>query len=305
MISTGDQTIDLKHMGRSNYVASRLMVTGEGPILLDTGPGSTLEHLKTGLADAGLGVGDLRAVLLTHIHFDHAGATGLLLEENPGIEVFVHERGAIHLVDPSKLVASATRVFGDDMDRLWGRFLAVPADRVRPLKGGETVSIGGRQFEVAFTPGHAVHHVSYFEAADKTAYVGDTGGIRLPTIPFAMPVTPPPDFDYEAWIGSLATIEAWQPRRLFCTHFGFSDDPPTHLAQLRAGLREWTESAGRLLRWDAADEDRAAAFDREVVAGLAGKATPAAIQTHADFSDFKASWYGLARYWRRKERPPA
>jgi glyoxylase-like metal-dependent hydrolase (beta-lactamase superfamily II) len=304
MTSTNDFTIDLEHLGQPAYVAAQVMITTEGPILLDTGPGSTMATLHRGLDRAGIQVSDLRAILLSHIHFDHAGATGLLVEQNPGLEVYVHERGAVHLVDPTKLVASATRVFGADFDRLWGRFLAVPADRVRALRGGETITIGNRGFEVAYTPGHAVHHVSYYEAADRTAYVGDCGGIRPPTLPVALPVTPPPDFDLEAWLTTLDTIEAWQPRRLFCTHFGFSDDPAFHLAELRAGLRDWVEITRQLLERDTTDGERAAAFERFVVDSLQGKATPEAIRARAEFSDYQASWYGIARYWRKRLPPP-
>jgi len=297
---TTDSTIDVRHLGRVDYVSSHVLVTSAGPVLLDTGPGSTLATLRAGLAALGFAVTDLHAVLLSHIHLDHAGAVGSLARENPRLTVYVHQLGAPHLIDPSKLIASATRIYGDKMDTYWGEFLPVPTPQLQVLRGGETLELGGRRFDVAYTPGHAVHHVSYYEPADRTAYVADTGGIRLPVIGYALPVTPPPDFNLEDWFASLDRVEAWKPRRLFCTHYGFSDDPVAHLAQLRAGLQDWTEAARRSLETDATDPERAAAFERHVLTSLADKATPAQIETCGQFSDFRASWYGIARYWRKR-----
>ncbi len=295
-----DTTIDVRHLGRITYVASQLLATEAGPVLLDTGPGSTLDTLKAELDRLGVTVQDLHAILLSHIHFDHAGATGLLLAENPQITVYVHELGAKHLIDPEKLVASATRIYGDSMDRLWGRFLPVPAERVRALKGGETIRFGNRRFEVLHTPGHAVHHVGYFDVDDRTAYIGDNGGINVPALPVTLPVSPPPDFNLEDWLKSLDGIEAWRPRRLFTTHYGFHDDPAAHLADLRQGLLDWTETARRLLAEDLPDAIRADRFNQHVLDGLADRADPEAIRTAADFSDFRASYTGLARYWKKK-----
>ncbi len=295
-----DTTLDLRHLGRVTCVASQVLETAAGPVLLDTGPGSTLDRLKAGLAGLGYQIADLHAIVLSHIHFDHAGATGLLTAENPRLAVYVHERGAPHLIDPTKLLASATRVFGDNMDLYWGKFLPVPAAQIRVLTGGETVELGGRRFEVAYTPGHASHHVSFFEPADRTAYVGDVGGIRLPTIPHPMPVTPPPDFDLAEWFASIDRVEAWHPRRLFSTHYGFSDHPISHLAELRVGLQAWTEKTRQLLETEGTDDDRARAFERFVLDSLADKAAPEAIAAYTAFSDFKASYYGIARYWRKK-----
>ena len=295
-----DTTIDVRHLGQVASVASQLLATDAGPVLLDTGPGSTLSTLKAELARLGVAVADLHAILLSHIHFDHAGATGLLVEENPELTVYVHELGAKHLIDPAKLVASATSIFGDNMDRLWGRFLPVPAAQIRALHGGETIQLGGRRFEVLHTPGHAVHHVSYFDVADRTAYIGDTGGLRLPVLPVTLPVTPPPDFNLEAWLASLDRIEAWAPRRLFSTHFGFDDDPITHFADLRRGLRDWAETARTLLAQDLPDGVRAERFSDYVAARLADHAEPAAVRSLAEFSDLRTNYNGLARYWRKK-----
>jgi glyoxylase-like metal-dependent hydrolase (beta-lactamase superfamily II) len=295
-----DYTIDLRHVGRDRYVASQLLNTDNGPVIIDCGPGSTLENLKEGLAAHGLRVSDLHAVLLTHIHFDHAGAVGLLVAEHPALNVYVHERGAPHLIEPSKLVASATQIFGDRMDYLWGRILPTPAHNIRVLRGGEAISLGNRTLEVTYTPGHASHHVLFFERAEGTAYVGDVGGIRTPLLPYPLPVTPAPDFNLEQWLASIDAIAALTPRRLFSTHFGFSDDPVTHLDQLRHGLHDWTSTARRLVDAPGTDSTRASEFEQFVVASLNGKGSSDAIATMATFSDFKASFFGIARYLRKK-----
>jgi glyoxylase-like metal-dependent hydrolase (beta-lactamase superfamily II) len=295
-----DSTIDVRHLGHKEYVAVEVLATNAGPVLLDTGPGSTLDTLKAGLAGLGIGVGDLHAILLSHIHFDHAGATGLLLAENPRLTVYVHEIGAVHLIEPSRLVASATRIYGDHMDRLWGKFLPVPAANVRELRGGERLEIGGRRFDVAYTPGHAVHHVSYFDPANGTAYIGDTGGIRVPFLPVRLPVAPPPDFNLEQWLDSIDTILAWAPTRLFSTHFGYAADPAGQLDALRAGLRDWTELAGKLIATGHDDASCGELFNQNVTSWLAERADAAALREFADFSDFRASFNGIARYWKKK-----
>jgi glyoxylase-like metal-dependent hydrolase (beta-lactamase superfamily II) len=300
-----DTTIDVLHEGRPAYVSAQLLATERGPVLVDTGPGSTLPALRAGLERLGLAVTDLHAVLLTHIHFDHAGAIGLLAREQPELVVYVHALGARHLVDPTKLVASATRIYGDRMDSLWGPFLPVAERQIRPLAGGETLELGGRRLTVAYTPGHATHHVAYFEAADATAYVGDIGGIRVPDLPVPMPVTPPPDFNLEDWLASLNRVRAWKPSRLFCTHFGFSTRPVEHLAQLERGLIVWAEAARLSLARDEPDAARADRFHDDILAWLAGKASPGQIRSYAGFADLRASWHGLARYWRKKAAPAA
>ena len=173
---------------------------------------------------------DIRLILLTHIHLDHAGATGSLLARVPHIQVGVHERGAPHMIDPAKLLASATRLYGDRMDTLWGAFEPVPAAQVQVFEGGERLDVGGRPIRVAYTPGHAVHHVSYLDETDGTAYVGDTCGIRV-VGDYTIAATPPPDIDLEIWDRSLTTIDDWQPTSLLVTHFGTVTGARAHLAR--------------------------------------------------------------------------
>src|SRR5713226_4605294 len=192
---------------------------------VDPGPGSTLETLQRQLQARGIGVGDLEAILLTHIHLDHAGATGSLVRENPRLAVYVHKNGAPHVMDPSKLLASAQRLWPNELQFLFGETLPVPAENLRILEGGENLTLGSRQVEVVYTPGHASHHVSYFDKMEGVAFVGDTAGVRIEGNSYVMPATHPPDIDLEIWDASFAAILERKPARLFLTHFGYSDNP--------------------------------------------------------------------------------
>lgn len=215
--------IDLRHLGRERVIGSWLV----GGVLIDPGPQSCIETLLSGLDGA-----QPTVIALTHIHLDHAGATGTLLRRFPDAEVWVHERGARHLADPAKLLASAGRLYGDQMDRLWGEVLPVPEERIRSLAGGER--LGG--FEVAYTPGHASHHVSYLHLDTRTAFCGDVAGVRIGERSRAIAPTPPPDIDLPAWRRSLQAIEAWSPQAIVPTHFGVHRDVADHLGQVRDSL---------------------------------------------------------------------
>lgn len=222
--------IDLNHLGRSHVIGA-FVVDG---MIVDCGPASCLDTLLEGLEGE-----EPRGLLLTHIHLDHAGASGSLVKRFPDLPVYVHERGAKHMIDPSRLLASATRLYGEDMDRRWGEFLAVPEENVRVLQGGE--SIDG--FRVAYTPGHAWHHVSYLHEASGDVFTGDVAGVTIPPTTFALPPTPPPDIDIEEWERSLDLILDWAPERVCITHCGAFGDVPARLEQLRTTLRRFAELA--------------------------------------------------------------
>jgi glyoxylase-like metal-dependent hydrolase (beta-lactamase superfamily II) len=298
--------IDLEHMGRPQSVAACVLETSAGALVVDPGPTATLGALEAGLSRIGSGLGDLSGILLTHIHLDHAGAAGTLARGNPRLRVYVHARGAPHLIDPSKLLASATRLYGSRMDELWGEVAAIPADRVQVLEGEEQLELGGRTIEVAYTPGHAWHHVSYFEPASGVAFVGDTAGIMSPGLPCVLPVTPPPDFDLEAWLGSLERIRAWNPGTLMLTHFGpSSHQPERHLDELRQGLVAWAGYARQSLARPGTDPDRIAWFTSRLTEWVAGRVDPARAERFLAGAGPEACWHGLSRYWARKAVAPS
>ncbi len=299
----GRDYVDLNFLGLPQIIATAVLRYDGGVALVDPGPSSTLRTLEAALAAIGIETGDVRQLLLTHIHLDHAGVTGTLVKAHPHIEVFVHERGAPHLIDPAKLLASASRLYGADMDRLWGEVLPAPAERVRVLRGGERITAGGRELEVAYTPGHAWHHVSYFDYGTGVAFVGDTAGIRRGTHPYVMPPTPPPDIDLPAWRSSVERILAWKPRTLFLTHFGPFAGADAHFRELLGRLDDWTRLAGRLLA-DASLDDpaRERQFVDEVMRELAATMGVEQARQYHRAGRIDYSWQGLARYLRKSLR---
>jgi glyoxylase-like metal-dependent hydrolase (beta-lactamase superfamily II) len=300
-LAAGLDYVDVEFLGQPGTIATAVMHSSAGVALVDPGPTTSLDNLRGALRRMGIKIGDVRQVLLTHIHLDHGGCAGTLVRENPAIHVYVHERGAPHLVDPTKLLASATRLYGQDMDVLWGEFLAVPTDSLRVLKGGDRLTVAGRELQVAYTPGHASHHVSYFDEASRVAFVGDTAGIRRGTGAYVLPPTPPPDIDLEAWRESEHQILAWNPETLFLTHFGPFHGARVHFQELFSRLNDWSGIVRRLLA-DAAssDDEREKTFVHEAMQDLRRTVgeTEAARYSRAGRLDY--SWQGLARYWRKK-----
>ncbi|NOT09529.1 MAG: MBL fold metallo-hydrolase [Gemmatimonadales bacterium] len=298
--SAGTYTIvDLEHMGRPESIAACILESSDGFLVVDPGPASTLPALERALAALGAGVADLRAVLLTHIHLDHAAASGTLARENPGITVYVHERGAGHMADPAKLLQSATRLYGHRMHELWGTMEPVPADQLRALAGGERLTFGERRLTVAYTPGHAWHHLTWFDEASGTAFVGDTAGLRTPGLPVVLPVTPPPDFDLEAWLASIDRILLLKPTQLVLTHFGPSPDPAGHLASLREGLLDWTDLARLALAEEGDDGAKLARFVDGLVEWTRSRVPAEQAERYLDGAGPESCWRGLKRYWER------
>lgn len=236
LVAPGTHLLDVRYLGRPEVIAVGLLESGAGALLVDPGPSASLPALRNALAGLGVGAQDVTAILLTHIHLDHAGAAGSLVRDNPAIRVYVHERGARHLVDPSRLLESARRIYRDDMDRLWGEFLPVPAPNVITLAGSGRLRFAEREFTVAYTPGHASHHVSFLDHTTGTAFVGDTGGNRYSNRAYVSPVTPPPDVDLDGWRQSIAQFRQWNPAQLFSTHFGCSHPVGPHLDELESRL---------------------------------------------------------------------
>ena len=302
-LASGVSYCDLNFEGQPRVIASVLLQHASGVAVIDPGPSSTLPVLRERLAESGIQTSDITDVLLTHIHLDHAGSTGTLVAENPRLRVFVHEKGAPHMADPEKLITSAARLYGDAMERLWGEILPVPATAMTVLRGGERIEAGGRRFDVAYTPGHASHHVSFFNAESGLAFVGDTAGIKLTPDGYVVPPTPPPDVDLEAWDTSLALIERWRPDTLFLTHFGPSQPCDAHLAELREHIRLTADLVKTSLGHEGDDVSREGWFRDQLIrelqrrSGQDGRAYDAAAR-------FDLSWRGLARYFRKKAATP-
>jgi glyoxylase-like metal-dependent hydrolase (beta-lactamase superfamily II) len=299
-LANGLSYLDLRFQAVPRIIATAVLHGSGGVALVDPGPSSTLPTLRATLGEAGLAMSDVTALLLTHIHLDHAGATGTLVRENPRLRVYVHEKGAPHMINPDKLLASATRLYGDAMDRLWGEVAPVPADAIVRLRGEERVTAGGRDLDVAYTPGHASHHVSYFIRDAGVALVGDTAGIRVVPDGYVLPPTPPPDIDLEAWRESLTRIARWAPDTVFLTHFGPSAPVAPHLGALADHL----EHAGRLVKESLAqersDEWREEWFADQVRAELRREMNEADARACEVAGRFDLNWRGLARYWRKR-----
>ena len=300
-IAPGIGLIDLHFQGHPHYIACYVLETGSGVALVDPGPSSTLPALEEGLRLEGLSLDSVEALLLTHIHLDHAGASGTIVARNPAVQVHVHGRGARHMIDPSRLLASAGRLYGDRMDTLWGEFLPLPAANVDRLEGGESLRLGGRSIDVAYTPGHAIHHVSYHDRSTGTAFVGDTCGIRIDNGPYVLPVTPPPDIDLDSWPSSIATIRAWDPAVLCPTHFGPARPAGEHLDEHERRLGEWGRRVREDLRAGVAPDEAAARFAAEVGAEIEAATGPEA-PIYLSGGGLRDSWQGLARYWTKRER---
>jgi glyoxylase-like metal-dependent hydrolase (beta-lactamase superfamily II) len=274
------EPLDLLHLGKERVIGAYVLETPEGPALFDCGPATCVPTLKQRLGERGLELGEIRHLLLSHIHLDHAGATGVLVREHPALQVHVSPLGAPHLVDPSRLEKSARRLYGDDFDRLWGELPPVPAENVREVVD-RVVGL-----ECFPSPGHASHHVCYLDA-EGTLYAGDAAGVRIQPSRFVLPPTPPPEFDLEAWESTLDEIERREPERLALIHFGVAGDPPEHLAQLRERLRSWTTLVGS----DASEEE----FEQAASAQLGDDAPP-----YEQAMPLWQSYAGLRRYWDKR-----
>lgn len=230
----GVRPIDLHHQGVERVIGAYLVETSDGLAVFDCGPASALPALEAGLRERGVGLADVRHLLLSHIHLDHAGAAGAIVREHPHIQVHVSAIGAPHLVDPSRLEASARRLYGSAFDELWGELAPVPEENVHVV-GGEAVGLACFP-----SPGHASHHVC-FAHEDRTLYAGDAAGVRIAPSRLVLPPTPPPDIDVAAWYATLDELERRAPKQLALVHFGVFDDIGRHLSELRDRLGEWEQ----------------------------------------------------------------
>ena len=282
------EPIDLHHQA-PGIVGCYLLETEDGPALFDCGPTTTIPHLKAALAERGLDLMDVQHLLLSHIHLDHAGAAGVLVRQNPWLQVHVSGVGAPHLVDPAKLEASARRLYGEVFDMLWGELAPVPAQNVHVVD--ERV-LGLECFP---TPGHAWHHVSFLDATG-TLYAGDAAGVRLRGAQFVMPPCPPPELDLEAWERTIEEIERHAPTRLALIHFGVVDDIQEHLSALRATLARWGERVE-----DGMDEEAFVAAARFDVS----QTDPELVDEYQRAGPYWHHFRGIERYWRKRREEAA
>jgi glyoxylase-like metal-dependent hydrolase (beta-lactamase superfamily II) len=275
------EPIDLLHGGAARTVGVYLLDTSEGLSLFDCGPSSCIAALKAGLAERGVELGDVKNLLLSHIHLDHAGAAGSLVREHPELRVWVSEVGAPHLIDPSRLERSARRLYGETFDGLWGELAPVPEQNVR-IAGDRAAGL-----EVFAAPGHASHHICYFD--DSTLYAGDAAGVRIQPSRSVLPPTPPPDIDVEAWYRTLEQIERRAPERLALIHFGLADDVSRHLAELRERLDTWAKRVEE------------GVTEQEFVAAAKADLPPEEADGYDRAMPFWQSYQGLRRYWDTRE----
>jgi glyoxylase-like metal-dependent hydrolase (beta-lactamase superfamily II) len=299
-LTAGICYVDLQFQGAPRVIATAVLQGPASIALIDPGPASSLPVLRETLKRAGIGVADVTALLLTHIHLDHAGGCGVLLRENPKLKVFVHMKGAPHMINPEKLLASASRLYGDAMDRLWGDVLPVPEGALTILQGGERIEAGGRSLRVEYTPGHASHHVSYFCHDARIAFVGDTAGVKVVPEGAVWPPTPPPDIDLEAWSESLSRIEGFGAETIFLTHFGPVSPVGSHVSALRENLTNASRLAKESLARDGTDEEREAWFVDECRRALQHTMNQNNARLYEAAGRFDLSWRGLARYWRKR-----
>ncbi len=238
-LSPGLWQLSLPFQGTSGLIGPYLLAGKNELALIDPGPETTADALKLSLSEAGFTLQDVTHVLATHIHLDHTGAVGSLLPAMPKAQVYAHSKGAPHLIDPTKFVASASRIYGRRMQELWGKVEAVPQERVHVIDGGDVLTITGRRLEVHYTPGHAIHHVVFFDVHSGELFVGDVAGVRLQNVDYVRPPTPPPDLDLEAWSESLHLLKRLHPDVLYLSHFGLISAPTHVIDRLREKLFSW------------------------------------------------------------------
>jgi glyoxylase-like metal-dependent hydrolase (beta-lactamase superfamily II) len=273
------EPVDLRFGGLDRAIGVYVLDSPDGPALFDCGPATTLPRLKEGLRERGLELRDVRHLLLSHVHLDHAGAAGSIVREHPDLTVWVSEIGAPHVVDPSRLERSARRLYGEAFDELWGELAPVPGANVR-IAAGDVLG-----WEVFPAPGHASHHVCYL--ADGTLLAGDACGVRIQPARTIVPVSPPPDIDVEAWHGTIAEIRRREPERLALIHFGVETDPADHLRRLGEELDRWAARVGEGMT-----------LEDFVAAGRADAGEDADLYDRV--APYWQSWHGLRRYWDKR-----
>lgn len=290
-------TLDLNFLGIDHAIAAFLIETNDGPVLIETGPYSTFESLKAGIEKAGYQFADIQHVLLSHIHFDHAGAAWAFAEK--GATIYLHPFGADHMHDPSKLVASATMIYGDDMDRLWGKMKGIPKDQLRVMNHEETVEVGGETLYALHTPGHAKHHLAW--QWKDIIFCGDVAGVKIFGGP-VVPPCPPPDINIEDWLNSVRIILDKNPNKLVLTHYGEDQNPNIHMKELQFMLKDWSEWMKEKWESGLSNEEITPLFVDYTKEQLRSKG----VSEHGlkQYEAANPPWMsvaGLVRYWKKRQ----
>ncbi len=303
-ISPGTWQISHTFQGEHEIVGSYLIAGANELAVIDPGPGSVIESLLASIGEAGFEPGDVTHILVTHVHLDHAGSVGSLVKQMPKAQVYVHGLGAPHLLDTTRVVASASRIFGERMKPLWGDIEPTPFDRLHVIENGDKLNIAGRRLEVHYTPGHAVHHVIFFDVHSGELFAGDAAGVRLPGVDYVRPPTPPPDLDLEAWSNTIDLLKRLRPDVLYIGHFGAIKAIAPHLERLREKLFTWGEFVLSAMR-DGKTED-------EIIAMLIEYAKPELLRAAAGntnvmpryeiATNYPMTVQGYMRYWKKKSQ---
>jgi len=302
-LSPGTWQISLPFQGEPEIIGSYLLAGGNELAIIDPGPSSMLEHLLAAIREAGFEPEDVTHILATHVHLDHAGAAGSLVRRMPRAQVYVHSKGAPHLLDTTRVVASATRIYGARMHSLWGEIEPTPQERLHILEGGDTLHVAGRRLEVHYTPGHAVHHVIFFDAHSGELFAGDVAGVRLPGVDYIRPPTPPPDLDLEAWSQSMELVKNLHPDVLYIAHFGPVRNAPQHLARLREKLYTWGDFVLAAMREGKDEAEVIRLLIEQTDPELERVAQdPHALVRYEIATNYPMTVQGYMRYWKLKSQ---
>ncbi len=293
--------ISLPFLGEEEIIGSYLLSGGNELAIIDPGPGSMIEPLLDAIRQAGFDPQDVTHLLATHVHLDHAGSVGSLVKHMPRAKVYAHSKGVPHLLDTTKVVASATRIYGDRMQQLWGEIESTPADRLQTMEGGDMLNVAGRRLEVHYTPGHAVHHVVFFDAHSGDLFAGDTAGVRLQGVDYVRPPTPPPDIDIEAWSESMDTIKKLRPDVLYLGHFGATRNATQHLERLREQLLSWGNYVLEAMRNGKEEQEILTLLIAQTEPELQHVTNdPNAVKRYEIATNYAMTVQGYMRYWRKK-----
>src|SRR6266487_3637429 len=300
-IGTGAWQISHPFLGENEIIGSYLLAGQNELVIIDPGPGSMVESLLESIREAGFDPQNVTHILITHVHLDHAGSVGTLVRQLPRAQVYAHKKGAPHLLDTTKVVASASRIYGERMKLLWGEIESTPQERLTIIEGGDILNIASRRLEVHYTPGHAVHHVIFFDAHSGELFAGDVAGVKLQDVDYVRPPTPPPDLDLETWSDSIGLVRSLRPDVLYIGHYGAVKDIGQHTGRLREKLQDWGEFVLAQMRKGKNEAEIIALLIEHTQPELQRVARdPHELQRYEIASNYPMTVQGYMRYWKKK-----